>query len=236
MNNFIEKLEKLPTPIVPPVPEVYQIEVSSICNSSCSYCPHRLMKRKQGNMEIETFIRTLEIMKNNYVALHHFGEPTLNPLLPYFIREANRMNIKTEFSTNGNNCRVLTKAIEEKPYLVRLALDSLENKHFIKFYEVIAKQNDVILLTHSVKKGTKPFINFAGAVEGKSQVKGECYFKKYNYVCILWQGDVVPCCCDYDGVEILGNVYEPDKIKLKENYSLCKTCYGLQWAEEGLWE
>ena len=172
-------------------------------------------------------------MDNDYFALHHFGEPTLNSLLPDFIRLANRSNKKVGFSTNGSNLSALTKAILAHPYLVQLATDSFETENIIKTYSAICEIENVKFRYHSVDKGSKPFINFAGAIEGKSEVSGTCYFKKYNYVCVLWNGDIVPCCCDYDGKEIIGTIWEG--VAPKGNYDLCKNCDGLQFADEGLW-
>jgi MoaA/NifB/PqqE/SkfB family radical SAM enzyme len=217
---------------------IYQIETSAFCNAECSYCPHHLMTREQGNMTYKTYVYVLRAMKNNYFALHHFGEPTFNPNLPTFIRIAALSNKRVEFSTNGysiNRNQILTQAVYAHPYLIRLATDALETENIVNAVSVLCESEGVKFEHHSVNKGTKPFINFAGAIEGESQVKGECYFKKYNYVCVLWNGDVVPCCCDYNGEEILGNVFEPEKVILKENYSLCKKCDGLQFAEGGLW-
>ncbi len=211
---------------------VYQIETSSFCNTNCSYCPQHLMTRPQGNMSLTTFIQTLRTIENKYVALHHFGEPLLNPLLPDFIQLANNKGIQTEFSTNGSNLERLAKAIYARPYLVRLATDPFGVKPSV--VSSLCELMGVKFEHHSVLKGTKPFINFAGAIEGESQVSGECYFKKYKYVVVLWDGRIVPCCCDYDGKEVLGDIWEG--ITHKETYDLCKNCSGLQFADRGLWE
>jgi hypothetical protein len=193
------------------------------------------MTRKKGKMSIETFERTLQIMKNKYVGLHHFGEPLLHPLLPDFITLAKRYGIRTEFSTNGDP-KVkgrLESIMQARPYLIRYAYDAFKDLSFLK--RMTELNQDTIIRTHSVEEGTKPFTNFAGAVEGESQIKGECYFKKYDYFCVLCDGRVVPCCCDYDGENILGDVFYSGEIKHKKTYPMCSKCEGMQFTERGLW-
>lgn len=220
--------------------KIYQIETSAFCNASCSFCPHSKMTRKQGDMSAETFSEILSIIDNDYVALHHFGEPLLNPLLPKFIEWANDAGIETEFSTNGGTLKTestLIAALKAKPCMIRYATDHRENFDSICEILYLMTNNNVstIIKTHSVLQGTKPFTNFAGAVPGKSKVSGECYFKKYKYCCVLWNGDVVPCCADYDGKEIIGNVYKSDQIAFKDDYEICRKCSGMQFAEGGKW-
>lgn len=214
--------------------KIYQSESSALCNAHCSYCPQKLMTRPQGNMNLKTFKQVLKVMDNNYFALHHFGEPLINPLLPEFIRLANEAGKKVEFSTNGSNLTQLTKAILNHPYMVRLAVDPFKADNIVKTYKTMCSLENVKFEAHSVNKKTKPFINFAGQVEGKSEVKGICYFKLYKYVVVLWDGRVVPCCCDYDAKEVIGNIW--DGVNPKKTYELCKNCGGLQFASEGLWE
>ncbi|MFA5398672.1 MAG: radical SAM/SPASM domain-containing protein [Methanogenium sp.] len=221
--------------------KAYQIETSAFCNAECSYCPHQKMTRVQGNMSIETFDQVLSVMENKYVALHHFGEPFLNPNLSLFIHKTNEKGIQVEFSTNGSIDSIgrIKNVMSESPYRVRIAYDYFNPFSFI--YHCILLNKNTIITVHSVKDLSKlltkkPFTNYAGAVEGKSEIEGECYFKKYGYVCVLWDGRVVPCCCDYDGKEIIGDVFHPETIKLKETYDLCKNCTGMQFAEGGKWD
>jgi hypothetical protein len=191
------------------------------------------MTRKKGNMTKDTFNQVLDVLENKYIALHHFGEPLLNHLLQQFIHTAKEKGVSVEFSTNGYDKDSLIRIIEEGPYIVRLATDSFHTENLVDELSQICVQNDVKFYHHSVLYGSKPFNNFAGEVEGESQVSGECYFKKFSYVVVLWDGRVVPCCCDYDAKDIVGDIW--NGISLKEDYSICENCTGYQFADNGLW-
>ena len=211
---------------------IFQIEPTNHCNAKCSYCPHSKMTRPKGFMTIATFDQCMCVITNKYVGLHHFGEPMLHSDLPYMIRVAKTRGIRVEFSTNGGHFTGSEGVMKAEPYMIRYAYDYFKN---LKFLKLITEHNiSTIIKTHSVIEGTKPFSNFAGAVEGESQVKGECFFKKYKYVCVLWDGRVVPCCADYDGQHIIGDVW--NGVTHQETYDLCKTCSGYQFTKGGLWE
>ena len=214
--------------------QVYQIETTNFCNANCVYCPHPKMTREKGVMTIETFIKTLDLMVNKYTALHHFGVPFLNVHLSYFIRLANQKGIKTELSTNGSVVALVKEIMEAEPYIIRYAYDAFKDLHFLK---ALAEYNkSTLIYAHSVNEGSKPITNFAGAVPFAQKEKGVCYFKKYGYVVVLWDGRIVPCCCDYDAQEVLGSVWDEKEIELKQDYSLCEKCDGMQFAPYGLWE
>ena len=215
--------------------KIFQIESTNYCNASCSYCPHSKMTRKKGTLTPEIFLQAVKVNESDYIGLHHFGEPLLNKFLPEIISMAHYFGIKVEFSTNGNangNVELVKRVMDAQPYMIRYASDAFNNLEFLRMTTTFNKTT--IIKTHSVKYGTKPFTTFAGAVEGESQIKGECYFKKYQYTCVLWDGRVVPCCCDYDGVEVIGDIWSG--VAFKENYDLCKKCSGYQFTEGGLWK
>lgn len=212
--------------------KVFQIEATNFCNASCSYCPHSKMTREKGFMSVETFLQVLDVMDNAYTGLHHFGEPMLNPNLSTFIELAKTRGILTEFSTNGSCFHTIVQVMAARPYIIRYAYDAFKDLRFLK--ELTTHNKGTIIKTHSIEEGTKPFANFAGAVAGESIAKGECYFKKYGYVVVLWDGRVVPCCCDYNGQHIIGTVW--DGIEMRKNYSLCEKCEGYQFPSDSLYE
>lgn len=62
--------------------DVAQIEVSSFCPGSCSYCPHTTMRRqwKARNMAEETFVSLWPLLlETQRVHLQGWGEPLLHP-------------------------------------------------------------------------------------------------------------------------------------------------------------
>lgn len=43
-------------------------------------------------------------------------------------------------------------------------------------------------------------------IEGRKRKRLSCCFEPWSHLTILYNGDVVPCCMDYDGKYILGNI------------------------------
>lgn len=214
---------------------IYNVELTNHCNATCSYCPHYKMTREMGFMTEETFARVLWVMDNKYVTLHNFGEPTLHPLLPTFITQAREKGIKTEFSTNGGVLdREGVKALmESRPYRIRIAYDEFQPDEFIK--QVLLYNQSTIVHIHSVNgslEEKKPFNTFAGSVEGVSEYDKRlpCYFHKYNYFTVLWDGRITSCCQDYEGVTAQGTVFSITETTHRLQ-PLCSTCDRVQFAD-----
>lgn len=85
------------------------IEVTNVCNLSCSFCP--LTKRNKKFLTPENFEHVLKEIKpyTEYIYLHLMGEPLLNPNLESFLQLANEYGFKVNITTNGT---LLMKAKE----------------------------------------------------------------------------------------------------------------------------
>ncbi len=93
-----------------------QVEISSLCNGRCIYCPHTIYKDYwQGSlMSLETFAKLSPSLKRTkLVYLQGWGEPFLNPDIFKMIKIAKEHGCKVGTTTNGNliNERTLEKAI-----------------------------------------------------------------------------------------------------------------------------
>ncbi len=104
------------------------VEITNICNKSCSFCPKtrrvpRLMSEAEFT-EIATKIKGV----TNYIYYHVMGEPLTHPLLPRFIEIANAMGFKSAVTTNGS---ILEKRGDELiasgVYKVNISLHSFED-------------------------------------------------------------------------------------------------------------
>jgi len=86
------------------------IEITNLCNLSCSFCPKT--KRKSTYMSQEHFERIIgEITPfTDYVYLHVKGEPLLHPMLGSFLSICSKHGLKVNITTNGT---LIKKALPE---------------------------------------------------------------------------------------------------------------------------
>lgn len=82
------------------------LEVTSICNYKCLYCPHSFMNREKKHIEWELACKALrQIKKDNIgcnIHLNYLGEPLLYPRLFELIEYADSLALFTHTITNGS--------------------------------------------------------------------------------------------------------------------------------------
>jgi hypothetical protein len=226
--------------------KIYQIETTSKCSATCSFCPHPTMERTKEHISLDLFKRVIDVMANDYCALHHFGEPLLHPELPEMIAYAKSKGKRVEFSTNGKGLNAqkdgdayLRRVLAAEPHRMRIAYDYFQPDEFVK--KALTLNVSTIITMHAVTKGVlldfKPLNNWAGQMAslGESEIKGSCHFLKYGYNVVMASGHVVPCCQDYEGKHVIGHIDDLDSLKPQPTYDLCKTCSGMQFAKDGGW-
>ncbi len=104
------------------------VEITNICNKSCSFCPKT--KRGYRLMTEAEFTEIAEKIKpvTDYLYYHVMGEPLMHPLLPRFIEIANDMGFKSAVTTNGTLLSTRgDKLISSGVYKVNISLHSFEN-------------------------------------------------------------------------------------------------------------
>lgn len=103
------------------------VEITNICNRSCSFCPGT--KRENRRMTAEEFAHICNELKplTDYIYFHVMGEPLTHPSLPEFIRFASAQGFKCAVTTNGTLLdRVGDALIESGVYKVSLSVHSFE--------------------------------------------------------------------------------------------------------------
>jgi len=81
-----------------------QIEVTSLCEASCFYCPHTIYtdRWRHGSMSLETFKHIgCAFEMGNLIFLPGWGEPFLNEKLFEMIEIAKKAGCKVGLTTNG---------------------------------------------------------------------------------------------------------------------------------------
>ncbi len=103
------------------------VEITTICNRNCTFCPGT--KRPLKRLSMEEFKIIAERLKGvtKYLYLHVMGEPLTHPLLPDFIRYATEQGFLVSITTNGT---LLKKRKEELlqsgVYKINISIHSFE--------------------------------------------------------------------------------------------------------------
>jgi len=137
----------------------FYIEITNVCNLSCSFCPET--RRKGEFMNIETFIKILEQIKpyTEYIYFHVKGEPLLHPEIDKFLDFAWEKGFKVNITTNGIRINQVKDKIINKPALrqVNFSLHSFDgNDLAIDKKEYI---NSIISFTKEALSSTKVLIS-----------------------------------------------------------------------------
>ena len=96
------------------------IEITSVCNLKCSFCPQT--KRKSEFMNIDTFRNILDQIKNytDYIYLHVKGEPFLHPHIDELLDISYEKGFQVNITTNGTLIHKIKDKIMGKPALRQL--------------------------------------------------------------------------------------------------------------------
>ena len=77
------------------------IEITNICNLSCSFCSKVEKPRKMlSTSEFKTIVEKVKDY-TDYIYLHVKGEPLTHPNIIELINIANEYNLKVNLTTNG---------------------------------------------------------------------------------------------------------------------------------------
>jgi len=193
-----------------------ELEVNSMCNRRCGYCPNVTDRRPSGYMKPELFFKIIDelgaIDFDGRVSYHFYGEPLLDKRLPHFVEETRRRVPKsfTEIYSNGD---FLTLDIF-RDYIGRGLSNFLITQHdnlippnlqnILDNATEAEKQHIVIRFAED-----RNLINRSGLIKSmaipEETLKSPCNWPLAIIVVTL-EGNVVLCCNDYFETEVLGNL------------------------------
>jgi hypothetical protein len=222
---FIEKAD----------PMILQIELTNRCNRSCVYCGNPQMERPKGFMSRETISRCIEVLEETnqkQVGLNHYGESLMSPNFLWCVSEMNAAGIHPWVYTNGDFlvdslCRDLCVFdIDITLSGHRQGWERDITKSICNYYDI--RLRDQVPLTPNNT------IDLAGQVKGYVAVPSysvlhdpakNCRFLTVPKSIVLWNGDLVPCCCDFEGYGVFGTIFD-EPMKKPLPFSLCAQCPG----------
>ena len=93
------------------------IEITSVCNLVCSFCPPTA--RAKGLIKVEQFNKILDEIRphTKYIYLHVKGEPLLHPRIDQLLDAAHAKGFKVNITTNGTLIKKNREKILGKPAL-----------------------------------------------------------------------------------------------------------------------
>jgi len=195
-----------------------EMEINSMCNRKCGYCPNISDKRPGGYMEDALFNKIIDELASidfdGRISYHFYGEPLLDKRLPQFVEDSKRRVPKssTEIYSNGD---FLTLELF-RDYVAR----GLDNFLITQHDNLIPPNLQQILdeITDEERKHIvirfakdRNMINRSGLITTLKVVteplKAPCDWPLTSMVITL-SGNVVLCCNDYYETHVIGNVKE----------------------------
>jgi len=90
----------------PPFPRLMNVELSNVCNHSCTFCAYSVMERTKGNIDVENLERWLAEAYElgvREVGLHSGAEPFASPHLEHFTAYCKQLGFEYVYiSTNAS--------------------------------------------------------------------------------------------------------------------------------------
>lgn len=172
------------------VPDIMQIESTSVCNLRCVFCPYDQLTRPREFLAVADLERILdsELGHVSAMGLHHFGEPFLHPELDRIVAACSSRGIGTTISTNATK---LTQAMVDRVLsagLTRLivSMDATTSTTFESlrppgdFDAVIA--GATLLVTRKRELSAKTFFQFQFIVTPENAHEREDFIRRWSGV------------------------------------------------------
>lgn len=212
---------------------IHQIEITTRCNLRCVYCPHPTMQREKVDMDMPTFVRTLEWVRyfretpggnQTELSLTGVGEGTLHPLFPDMLamaREVLGWDATLLFATNGIALTddLLRRIAPTQPD-VYVSLHRPEKAgpavERVRAHGLRAVTNDQFVTSA---------VDWGGAVDWYvSHQPMECQYLRRGWGTVMVDGGITRCCFDSTGDGVYASVWdEPAQLKVTP-FSLCEPC------------
>lgn len=209
---------------------IHEIELSSVCNLACVYCPHPTLQRAKAHMPWHVLERAMQHVDyycrkgtQGEVALTGIGEAILHPDFERavaFVRSVIGGRLIT-LSTNG-------VAVDDA------VLDVLQ-RYGVRVYVSLHRPEMASPAIHKMRQRGMPFgtnhafvdssLDWAGQVEWPSTAKSHiCTYLQDGWAVVRQDGSVVSCCMDAHGVDAIGHIDDPIGSLNTRQISLCSAC------------
>jgi radical SAM protein with 4Fe4S-binding SPASM domain len=193
-----------------------ELEVNSMCNRKCSYCPNVFTQRPSGHMTEDLFRKIIDdLAKMNFdgnISYHFYGEPLLDKRLLAFVKYTVRQVPRSRPVIYSNGDFLTLDIFREYAKLgrIRFLITQHDNQMTSNLQELLGEAS-AEEQTHIEVRFANSFrkMNRSGLIKTMSvplePLEMPCDSPLATMV-ITMTGNVVPCCNDYLETEIVGNV------------------------------
>lgn len=119
------------------------VEITNICNMSCSFCHGHKRESRRMNKNEFSFILSALTDKTKYIYYHLMGEPLTHPQLHEFIKMAGERGFRSVVTTNGTLLRKRgEELLSSGLYKVNISVHSFEresDEEHLKYIREIAE-------------------------------------------------------------------------------------------------
>lgn len=214
---------------------INSIEVSSLCNNKCQYCPAPLQSsyRKTGLMDMDIFKKALEWVlyfsrrgTQQELNLFGVGEPTLNPDLVEMAAMAKRhLSVNKPLHLNTNGVLMTPQLAMD---LKKAGVDKIDitgHDHYITARTVKIFKKIGMPSTVSYDFAISPN-NWAGQVDWfEPDYRYPCPWLGRGQIMVMSTGDITTCCLDAFGRGIFTNVNENIALAELKPFDTCSSCH-----------
>lgn len=161
------------------------IEVTSVCNARCIFCPHQNMSRKKMHMEDQTFEKILQRLHDEEIDppridLFHLGEPLLDKYVFQKVRILKKEFPKSNIVFTSNfalaNDSIIDEFIDSGLDSIHISLNATEERTYKKimgldYSKTVGNINHLIAKRNDVRSPLKILIAMVSCAENAGQEK-----------------------------------------------------------------
>lgn len=183
LTQKMKQFEKIPFRVM--------IENTNVCNANCIFCPHKIMKRKVGVMNMGLFKKIIEECKKvkiEYVTIYGFGEPLLDK--QFFERVEYTKSVGIQRVTTNTNGMYLDEEKIEKVFNsgldeIYVSFDAATSKTYKKIrpgldFQIVKKNILNLVKERERRQSKKPEIvlSYVESRDNKHEIKK--YIKQWK--------------------------------------------------------
>lgn len=219
-----------------PIRTINSIELSSICDNKCQYCPATKQAdfRKVGFMEWDIYRQAIAQVKRlcdqstqKELNLFGVGEPLLHPHLVDMIKYARKhLPIRQilHLNTNGNKVTLDLAMALKRAGITSIDITGHNHKATAKTIRIFRQVGIEGQLSYDFVASPN---NWAGQVDWfePNYDAGPCPWIIRQQCFVMSDGSIANCCIDAFGGSVQGNVFDDlDQIHIRP-FKLCDDCH-----------